>query len=184
MMRWILYCVVTAACASVSIAQTQLARTVVANGGTLALASVDGSMFLSSTIGQAVIFSQARLDNSAVHQGFWVPLDYGLVSVDDGTDDATAGDVVNYPNPVTTSTTIRFSVPMDGRVTVRLFNLIGVMVRSLDVDMSVAGSQEILLTATDEYGSPLSSGTYMYEVVGTTASGSPLRRMQRLNILR
>lgn len=165
-------------------AQTQLVRTVVGNGGTLALPAGDGSTLLSSTVGQTVIFTQVRPDGSIAHQGFWVPLDFGLVGVDEESDNALAGDVMNYPNPFSTSTTIRFTIPMDGRVTVRVFNLIGDLVRTITTDVSAAGSQEIAFNAVDNNGAPLAAGTYMYEVEGTTASGTPLRRMQRLNILR
>jgi hypothetical protein len=166
-------------------AQTVLLRSVIGSGGTLGAQSEgDASTRLSATIGEVLITSTGRTDGSTNHQGFWVPLDLGLVSVDDGSSDATAGDVSNYPNPFSTSTTIRFTVPMDGRVTVRVFNLIGDLVRTIVADVSAAGSQEILVAAQDDLGSPLANGIYLYEVEGTTANGQPFRRMQRLNILR
>jgi len=184
MNRWLILFLSFAINSAVAFSQTQLARTVVASGGTLALPSADGVMFMSSTIGQTLILAQAKPDSSSVFQGFWVPVAYGLVGVDDGSDKEMTGEISNYPNPVVTSTTIRFSVPMDGRVNLRVFGLVGDLVRTVVVDLSAAGSQEILLMAVDELGAPLASGTYLYEVEGTTASGSPFRRTQRLNILR
>ena len=169
---------------TVTQAQTMLARSVIGNGGTVASPSANATMLLSSTIGQAVIFSQQRQDGNEMFQGFWMPLILRDVSVNDQNDDLEAGTVSNYPNPFATSTTIRFSVPMDGRVTIRVFNLIGVLVRTISADVSAAGSQEISFNAIDELGAPLAAGTFLYEVDGTTASGAPFRRTQRLNILR
>ncbi len=180
----LLLILMSASMVSVS-AQTVLLRSVVANGGTLAAPTTgDGAVLLSSTIGETIITSVSRTDGTTDHQGFWVPLDLGIVSVDDGSADAIAGDVSNYPNPFSTSTTIRFSVPMDGRVTVRVFNLVGDLIRTVVADVSAAGSQEIMLAAQDDLGAPLANGIYLYEVEGTTANGTPFRRMQRLNVLR
>ncbi|HLP28157.1 MAG TPA: FlgD immunoglobulin-like domain containing protein [Candidatus Didemnitutus sp.] len=182
--RLFLLLLIASICAEVLPAQTQLLRSVVGNGGALAAPSTDGSTFISSTIGQTVIFTQTRTDGTVMHQGFWVPLDLGIVGVDEEVNDAVAGDVMNYPNPFSGSTTIRFTIPMDGRVTIRVFNLLGDLVRTINADVSTAGSQEIAFNAVDNNGAPLATGTYMYEVEGTTASGASLRRVQRLNILR
>lgn len=172
-------------CATVSLsAQTQLARHVVANGGSLAAPNSDATIFLSSTIGQTVIFAQTRGDLATIHQGFWVPLDFGIVGVDDDNVDAVAGNVSNYPNPFSSSTTIRFTIPMDGRVTIRIFNIVGDLVRTISTEVSATGSQEIMVMAIDDLGAPLASGTYLYDVEGTSVSGTPFRRMQRLSILR
>ena len=164
--------------------QTQLSRYVVGSGGILASPNGNGTMLLSGTVGQSIIFRQNRGDNTSIHQGFWVPLDFGIVGVDDDNSTSVAGDVSNYPNPFANSTTIRFNVPMDGRVTIRMFNLAGDLVRTIITEVSAAGSQEILVLAIDDLGAPLASGTYLYDVDGTTASGTSIRRMQRLSILR
>ncbi len=180
----ILFVFVLVSISTVTQAQTILARSVVANGGTLAVPSPDGSVLLSSTMGQAITLRQQVQNGSAIYQGFWLPIDFGIVGVDDQNDDLDHGTVSNYPNPFASSTTIRFSVPMDGRVTIRVFNLIGELVRTIIADVSAAGSQEIAFYAIDDLGAPLATGTFLYEVEGTTASGATFRRIQRLNILR
>ncbi|MBC8124628.1 MAG: hypothetical protein H7X70_02735 [Candidatus Kapabacteria bacterium] len=164
--------------------QTQLARHVVASGGILASPNGNATMLLSATVGQSIILKHTRGDNTTIYQGFWLPLNFGIVGVDDDNSSSISGDVSNYPNPFAYSTTIRFNVPMDGRVTIRMFNLAGEIVRTIIAEVSAAGSQEILVMATDDFGAPLASGTYLYDVDGTTVSGTPLRRMQRLSILR
>lgn len=165
-------------------AQVQLSRHVVASGGSLAQPNGDATMLISATVGQAVIFRQIRPDNVTVYQGFWIPVDFGLVGVDEEDGGTITGDVSNYPNPFAQSTTIRFSVPMDGRVTIRVYNIVGILVRTITSDLSAAGAQEIVIQSTDDLGAPLATGTYLYDVDGTTVSGMPFRRTQRLSILR
>ncbi len=181
----ILFCVFATLATVTVTAQTQLSRTVIGSGGVVGGTNgVAGSPALSATIGEPLISVQTRPDGNSLYQGFWLPLIGEVVSVDDGGSDAIAGELTNYPNPFSSQTTIRFSVPMDGRVTVRVFSITGDLVRTITADVSAAGSQEISLSSNDENGSPLANGIYLYEVEGTTASGTPFRRMQRLNILR
>jgi hypothetical protein len=63
----------------------------------------------------------------------------------------------NYPNPFNPSTKIRFSIPEQGLVTLKVFNLLGEEVASLiNTEMS-AGSYE-----ADFKGTEISSGIYFY----------------------
>jgi hypothetical protein len=65
----------------------------------------------------------------------------------------------NFPNPFNPTTTIRFSLPRDGRVVLKLYNLLGQEVRSLlDQEMS-AGERSVTLDASD-----LASGVYFYRL--------------------
>jgi len=65
----------------------------------------------------------------------------------------------NTPNPFTTSTEIRFSIPYDCQVQLKLFNSLGVEVSSL-VDANLpASSQSVILTADN-----LSTGIYFYQL--------------------
>jgi hypothetical protein len=92
----------------------------------------------------------------------------GLVSVD-------AQDLVpqrfelaqNYPNPFNPTTTIRYSVPAQGRVRLRVFDLVGREVASLVDEEDMAGSYLINWRGTDNYGRPLASGVYFYKLDGS-----------------
>ena len=63
----------------------------------------------------------------------------------------------NYPNPFNPSTTIRFSVPEQGLVTLKVFNLLGEQVATLVNSELAKGSYEINFKGYD-----YSSGIYFY----------------------
>lgn len=164
--------------------QPRLTSSVIGSGASLLSRSTAGSAAISSTVGQVVISAQVRSDNTALYQGFWVPFRYGTVGVDDNPDDRPIAEFGNYPNPFTTHTTIRFATPVEGGLTVRVYNLLGALVRTVTAEVSMAGSQDVLLQAVDDFGVPLPAGTYIYEVEGTLVSGAAFRRSQPLTIIR
>jgi hypothetical protein len=63
----------------------------------------------------------------------------------------------NFPNPFNPSTTIRFSVPEQGLVTLKVFNLLGEEVTTLINSELANGSYEVDFQATN-----FSSGIYFY----------------------
>ncbi len=65
----------------------------------------------------------------------------------------------NYPNPFNPSTMIRYAVPVDSRVKIVLFNILGNELKTLFNGNVPAGSHELQLTA-----SGLSSGIYFVKV--------------------
>ncbi len=65
----------------------------------------------------------------------------------------------NYPNPFNPSTTIRYLLPTGGKVTLRVFNLLGQVVETLVEQQQNAGSYIVVFNA-----SRLSSGTYFYKL--------------------
>lgn len=70
----------------------------------------------------------------------------------------------NYPNPFNPMTTIKFDLPRDGHVALRVFDLSGRVVRTL-VDESLArAAHEYKWDGTDDAGHRVASGTYYYRV--------------------
>lgn len=63
----------------------------------------------------------------------------------------------NYPNPFNPSTTIRYQVPVNGLVTLKVYNLIGQEVATLVNEVQTASAYETSFDA-----SALSSGIYFY----------------------
>ena len=164
--------------------QTQISWSVIGSGGSLVAPAGPGSAAISATIGQSLITAQVAPNNTTVYQGFWVPNVWMIVGVDEETQDDNIAQISNYPNPFTLYTNIRFGVPIEGEVKIRVYNLLGELVRTVVSELSLAGAQEVTIYAVDEFGAPLPSGTYLYEVQGTSGTGAPFRSMQSFNITR
>jgi spore coat protein A len=65
----------------------------------------------------------------------------------------------NYPNPFSGETEIRFSIPSDCHVQLKLYNYLGIELRTvIDADLP-AGNQTVRLSSDN-----LSSGTYIYQL--------------------
>ncbi len=70
----------------------------------------------------------------------------------------------NAPNPFNNSTEIRFRIPESGNVTLKIYNSVGVQVKTLvDGNMS-AGYHRVTWDATDNNGVKMSSGIYFYRL--------------------
>ncbi|MCL4278909.1 MAG: T9SS type A sorting domain-containing protein [Ignavibacteriaceae bacterium] len=66
----------------------------------------------------------------------------------------------NYPNPFNPSTTIEFSIPQNGFVTIKVFNVLGKEIATLINEQVMAGKHKIDFNATG-----LSSGVYFYKLL-------------------
>lgn len=69
----------------------------------------------------------------------------------------------NYPNPFNPSTSIRFTMPAAGVVTLKVFDVLGRNVATVPLGLQEAGAQEISFDAAK-----LSSGVYLYRLEMTT----------------
>jgi hypothetical protein len=68
----------------------------------------------------------------------------------------------NYPNPFNPSTSISYSIPEDGMVTLNVFNLLGQKVATLVNTYQQKGSYRALFNASGS--SYLTSGVYLYRL--------------------
>ena len=72
----------------------------------------------------------------------------------------------NYPNPFNPSTTIRYSIPVQGHVRLRIFDLVGREVARLVDDVKSVGTYSVNWHAVDGVGRPMASGMYFYRLEG------------------
>lgn len=66
-----------------------------------------------------------------------------------------------YPNPVGNSTTILFSVPQSGNVSIQIFDLSGRLIATLANQKMQAGNHLLTWNANDKHGSGVPSGLYL-----------------------
>ena len=76
----------------------------------------------------------------------------------------------NYPNPFNPSTTIKYEIPENGFVSLKVFNILGQEVASLVNEVKTAGQYQAYFNATK-----LSSGIYIYRL--ETSRNSEKRKM-------
>ncbi len=65
----------------------------------------------------------------------------------------------NYPNPFNPSTVIKYSIPVDGLVTLNIYNTLGEKIKTLISQVQKAGNYEVSFDA-----SKLASGVYIYRL--------------------
>lgn len=79
-----------------------------------------------------------------------VPLDYILFQ--------------NYPNPFNPNTSVKFQVPEDGLVTIKIFDMLGQEIATLISDNIQKGTYTLNWDGKDKNGNYVSSGSYMYRM--------------------
>ncbi|GEM_PF-2453809 len=71
----------------------------------------------------------------------------------------------NYPNPFNPSTTIRFGLPKEAPVTLEIYNVLGVKVRTLIAGETMnAALHSVVWDGKDDAGVAVPSGVYLYRI--------------------
>ncbi len=70
----------------------------------------------------------------------------------------------NYPNPFNPETTINFSLPDSGKMTLNIYNIKGQLVRKLLTGDMPAGKHSIVWNGRDDFDKPVGSGVYFYRL--------------------
>ncbi|HMB90352.1 MAG TPA: FG-GAP-like repeat-containing protein [Rhodothermales bacterium] len=71
----------------------------------------------------------------------------------------------NYPNPFNPSTTIEYELPATATVSVRVYNLMGQVVRTLvSGQIQTLGRHSVTWNGRSDAGTPVASGTYLYSL--------------------
>lgn len=70
----------------------------------------------------------------------------------------------NYPNPFNPATNIRFQIPRDAKVELKIFNSLGQEVRTLVNQRMKRGQHIVTWNGRDNRGRFVSSGTYIYQL--------------------
>jgi hypothetical protein len=90
----------------------------------------------------------------------------------------------NYPNPFNPTTTIRYELPSDGFVTVKIYDLNGRLVRTLVSAAEISGAHEVLWDGTDDAGFKVAAGIYLYQLEFTDRFGERQVLVQKMSLVK
>jgi hypothetical protein len=90
----------------------------------------------------------------------------------------------NYPNPFNPSTLIRYGIPVDSRVSIEVFDVLGQRVRVLLRGEKVASYHVIEWNGMDDNGTQLAAGIYFVRVAGTGMNGAVFSGVRKVMLLR
>ena len=96
-------------------------------------------------------------------------------------------DVLNYPNPMSTSTYFTFKLNRDAEVDIKIFTVDGRLIKRMEGILGEPGFNMIAWNGRDEEGDELANGVYLYKVNATAhAEGKDLKKeaIGRLMIMR
>ncbi|MDZ7264189.1 MAG: T9SS type A sorting domain-containing protein [candidate division KSB1 bacterium] len=146
-------------------AQPRVANSVFGNGG----AMTSGSSFqLNSTIGQPAIGMMSNA--STIHQaGFWYQSGGFVTSVEEALADRLPTEyklAQNYPNPFNPRTSIRYDLPEESEVTLKIYSLLGEEVAILLNDRAAPGSYKV-----EWQPAHLASGVYLCRLTARSSTG-------------
>ena len=120
-------------------------------------------------IAEGVVFDPNQLTNQVVTLGALTvestPTDFALLQ--------------NYPNPFNPETTIKYNLAEGANVQLRIYNIVGQVVRTLVAERQSAGRYQMRWNGTDDRGMTVSSGIYFYHI-----SAGKFQDQRRLMLLK
>jgi len=124
------------------------------------------SQFQNSGVNPNGTYTLRISDNAAGDTGslrsWTLKIDYDIITGVNNNVTSIANDYSlsqNYPNPFNPSTKIAYSIPTNGLVTLKIYNILGKEVQTLVSEVKSAGSYEVSFNAAS-----LSSGVYFYKL--------------------
>ncbi len=70
----------------------------------------------------------------------------------------------NFPNPFNPTTTIQYSLPKEGKVELKIYDILGKEIKDLVNQVQQSDRYSVLWDGTDDGGEKVSSGTYFYRL--------------------
>ncbi len=86
----------------------------------------------------------------------------------------------NFPNPFNPSTSVRFQLPVDSRVTMKVVDILGREVATIVAGDLAAGFHQTTWNGTDAFGRLASSGMYLLVMQAEPANGQPFRSVRKM----
>ena len=90
----------------------------------------------------------------------------------------------NYPNPFNPTTNIKYALPMDSKVTVEIYNVLGQRVQTLVNGDQPAGYHSVEWNGTGNNGQQLASGMYFLQMSATGNNGKKFSEVRKVMFLK
>jgi hypothetical protein len=90
----------------------------------------------------------------------------------------------NYPNPFNPTTNIKYALPVESKLTMEIYNVIGQRVRTLVNDVQVAGYHVAEWDGTGNGGQQLASGVYFMQMSAKGTNGKSFNELRKLMMLK
>ncbi len=92
----------------------------------------------------------------------------------------------NYPNPFNPSTRIKYDLPRDAHVVLKIYNAIGQEIATVKDDIENAGFKSILWNSTNGAGASVASGVYFYRIEATSIAdpGKPFVDVKKMMVVK
>lgn len=152
------------ATASFVLSTPSFERSVFGNGGMIEVQNSAGWK-ISGLVGQVAI-DKISVSNRVLYQGFWVPTDYVTAIEEEPISLSTT--ISNFPNPSSTSTTFRFTLEESSYVTLKVYDMVGNLVKILIDGVQPSGEHQVFWNLKSDNQLELPSGNYYYELSVTS----------------
>jgi uncharacterized repeat protein (TIGR02543 family) len=90
----------------------------------------------------------------------------------------------NYPNPFNPTTNIKYALPVESRLTMEVYNMLGQRVRTLIDDNVAAGYHIAEWNGTGSEGQQLGSGTYFLKLSAAGINGTKYSEVRKILMLK
>lgn len=160
----------------------ELQRSAVGSGGSVNLLNTVDSTSLYCLVGQVAIFSLTNGGTDILHQGFWVPWHDSLPDDVDDYSISLSDHLGNYPNPFNSFTTIKYTLPGNSYVMLKIFDNVGRMKKLLVREVQSQGQHEIIWDGKDDNGIDCASGSYIYELYARPSQTAGFGSSNEINL--
>ena len=90
----------------------------------------------------------------------------------------------NYPNPFNPTTSIKYALPVDSKLTMEVYNVLGQRVRTLLNGDQPAGYHSVEWNGTGNSNQQLASGIYFLQMSATGNNGKKFNEIRKLLLLK
>jgi len=91
----------------------------------------------------------------------------------------------NYPNPFNPITSIKFALPIESNINIKIYNTLGKEIKELLNEARLSGEYEIIWDGTDNFRNKVSSGIYFITMQANNSNSNlPFRKTIKAILLK